>query len=254
MAERRRAPPVVYYGEYLVKMKFSAGAMSNTFLVEKGENTNKLFVLKIVNYFTDEDMDRAEREIAQLELLKSSYTVRLICSFTDHTNMCMVFEYCERGDLKNEITQLQKLPEQERVMCVWEILALMSLALNHLHSHDVLHCDIKPENIFVMADGSVRMGDFGLAKELIDKSYAGTIVGTKPYMAPEIFTQKKMDKQSDMYSLGIVVFELLTGIHPFAADSEQAMINKIVKNEVAKIPQFVPRDLSELIIGMMNPV
>jgi serine/threonine protein kinase len=63
-----------------------------------------------------------------------------------------------------------------------------------------------------------------------------------------------MDKFSDMYSLGIVVFELLTGIYPFAANSEQAIIEKIKKNEVSKLPSFVPKDLSELVVGMMNPV
>ncbi|KAA6368132.1 MAG: putative NEK/NEK1 protein kinase, partial [Streblomastix strix] len=220
MSQRRRA---VHYNQYFVKKKFGAGAMSRTFLVEEEENTNKLFVLKIVNYYNDDEIDRANIEIEQMQRLKSPFTVRLICSFIHDTDICMVLEYCERGDLRNEITQLQNLPEQERVMCVWEILAQMSLALNHLHSKGVLHRDIKPENVFVMADGSVRMGDFGLAKELIDKSYAQTIVGTKIYSAPEVFTLKKMDKQSDMYSLGIVVFELLTGIHPFAADSEQAM-------------------------------
>ncbi|KAA6360717.1 MAG: putative NEK protein kinase, partial [Streblomastix strix] len=154
----------------------------------------------------------------------------------------------------NEIAELQKLPIKERVMSVWEIFAQMALSMNHLHSHDVVHRDVKPENIFVMADRSVKMGDFGLLKLLTDLSYAKTVVGTKLYMAPEIFTKNRMDKRSDMYSLGIVVFELLTGKHPFAADTEQAMIDKMTNNEVAKLPEQVPKDLADIVMRMMNPL
>ncbi|KAA6372214.1 MAG: putative serine threonine protein kinase, partial [Streblomastix strix] len=210
MASAKRAPPVVYYGEYLVKEPFGEGGQSRTFLAEKEEISNKFFILKLVRYFTDKEQKQVDQEIEQLERLKSPFTVRLICSFVDRTDMCMVFEFCERGDLRNEIAELQKLPIKERVMNVWEIFAQMALSMNHLHSHDVVHRDVKPENIFVMADRSVKMGDFGLLKLLTDLSYAKTVVGTKPYMAPEVFTKKRMDKHSDMYSLGIVVFELLT--------------------------------------------
>ncbi|KAA6379414.1 MAG: putative serine/threonine-protein kinase Nek2, partial [Streblomastix strix] len=253
MASAKRAPPVVYYGEYLVKKPFGEGGQSRTFLGEKGAMSNKFFILKLVRYFTDKEQQQVDQEIEQLERLKSPYTVRLICSFVDRTDMCMVFEFCERGDLRNEIAELQKLPIKERVMSVWEIFAQMALSMNHLHTHDVVHRDVKPENIFVMADRSVKMGDFGLLKLLTDQSYAKTVVGTKPYMAPEVFTKKRMDKRSDMYSLGIVVFELLTGKHPFAADTEQAMIDKIRKNEVAKLPEQVPKELADIVMKMMNP-
>ncbi|KAA6394141.1 MAG: putative serine/threonine protein kinase [Streblomastix strix] len=253
MASAKRAPPVVYYGEYLVKKSFGEGGQSRTFLGEKGAKSNKFFILKLVRYFTDKEQQQVDQEIEQLERLKSPYTVRLICSFVDRTEMCMVFEFCERGDLRNEIAELQKLPIKERVMNVWEIFAQMALSMNHLHSHDVMHRDVKPENIFVMADRTVKMGDFGLLKLLTDLSYAKTVVGTKPYMAPEVFTKKRMDKRSDMYSLGIVVFELLTGKHPFAADTEQAMLIKMANNEVAKLPEQVPKDLADIVMRMMNP-
>ncbi|KAA6398004.1 MAG: putative serine/threonine-protein kinase Nek3 [Streblomastix strix] len=253
MAIVKLVPPVIRIGEYLVKKKFGTDAQSRTFLAEKEEMSDKFFTLKLVNYYTEEEQQQAEKEIDQMKSLKSPYTVNLICTFTRDIDMCLVFEFCERGDLRDEIVELQKLPIKERVMSVWEIFAQMALAVNHLHSHDVIHCGIKPENIFVIADRSVKMGDFGIQKVLIDQSYAKIIVGTKPYMAPEVFTKKRMDKQSDMYSLGIVVFELLTGKHPFAADSEQAMIDKIRKNEVAKLPEQVPKDLANFVMRMMNP-
>ncbi|KAA6398230.1 MAG: putative NEK protein kinase [Streblomastix strix] len=238
MASAKRAPPIVYYGEYLVKKSFGEGGQSRTFLAEKGAMSNKFFILKLVRYFTDKEQEQAEKEIEQLERLKSPFTVHLICSFVDRTDMCMVFEFCERGDLRTEIKELQNLPIKERVMNVWEIFAQMALSMNHLHTHDVIHCDIKPENIFVMADRSVKMGDFGLLKVLTDQSYAMTVVGTKPYMAPEVLINKMMDKQRQ---------------HPFAAKSEQTMIDKIRMNDVAKLPEQVPKDLADLVMSMMNP-
>ncbi|KAA6368537.1 MAG: putative nek4 protein, partial [Streblomastix strix] len=164
---------------------FEGGAQGRTFLVEH-DLTLKMFVLKIVSYYTKEQKERADMEIAQMQRLESPFTVRLICTFQRDLDMCMILEYCERGDLRKVIIDLQKLPEGERVQNVWELLAQIGLSLNHLHSNDVVHRDIKPENIFIMEDGSSRLGDFGLVKELADKSY-GTAVGTKPYMAPEVF-------------------------------------------------------------------
>ncbi|KAA6360718.1 MAG: hypothetical protein EZS28_043756 [Streblomastix strix] len=75
MASAKWAPPIVYYGEYLVKEKLGKGAQSRTFLAEKGAMSNKFFMLKLVNYYTDEDQQQANQEIEQLERLKSPYTV-----------------------------------------------------------------------------------------------------------------------------------------------------------------------------------
>ncbi|KAA6382607.1 MAG: putative protein kinase, partial [Streblomastix strix] len=239
------------YGEYLVIEQFEGGSQGRTFLAER-DLVQKRVVLKIVSYFKKKDKERADMEIALMKRLESPFTVRLICTFQDRADMCMILEYCERGDLRKVIIDLQKLSEAERVQIVWELLAQISLSLNHLHSNDVVHRDFKPENIFIMADGSSRLGDFGLVKELTDKDY-GTAVGTKPYMAPEVFMFQKMDKHSDMFSLGIVVCEMLTGKHPFDGGSDQATIQKIIRNDVAKLPSFVPKEMLELVTSMINP-
>ncbi|KAA6369318.1 MAG: putative NEK protein kinase, partial [Streblomastix strix] len=131
---------------------------------------------------------------------------------------------------------------------VWELFAQIILALNHLHTHDVIHRDIKPENIFIMEDGTARLGDFGLAKDLIG-TYNATVAGTKFYMAPEVFLQKKMDFSADVYAVGVVIFELLTGKHPFLMETELATIEKIVQGKPNELPDDIIDELSSGAFG-----
>ncbi|KAA6387827.1 MAG: putative serine/threonine-protein kinase ATG1t, partial [Streblomastix strix] len=142
--------------------------------------------------------------------------------------LCLILEYCAGGDLRKVIADLQKLPEAERLKRVIGLLSQIARALNHLHTHGVVHRDIKPENIFLMEDGTVRLGDFGLSKELTENYYA-TLAGTKIYLAAEVWMFRRMNFSADMFAIGLVVFELLTGQHPFNANNEQAIIDKIKK-------------------------
>ncbi|KAA6369919.1 MAG: putative protein kinase,serine/threonine-protein kinase [Streblomastix strix] len=136
-------------------------------------------------------------------------------------------------------------------MKVWELLSQIALAVNHLHINNVIHRDIKPENIFVMEDGSVRLGDFGLLKDLTNQNYA-TVVGTKVYHAPEVFTQKRMTFESDIFAIGNIIFELLTGKHPFDAKTEQEIIQKIVRYDIAKLPLSISKEFGSVLSEMMN--
>ncbi|KAA6384765.1 MAG: putative CAMK family protein kinase, partial [Streblomastix strix] len=153
----------------------------------------------------------------------------------------MITEYCEGGDLRKNISELQKLPVKERLMRVWELFAQIALSLNHLHSHNVLHRDIKPENIFLMQDGSIRLGDFGLAKILTENDYA-TYAGTKT------------TEQSDIFAFGCVIFELLTGQHPFQGKSKQEheMIENIKNGKVAQLPDWVSQGMKEIVMAMLS--
>ncbi|KAA6400359.1 MAG: putative protein kinase,serine/threonine-protein kinase [Streblomastix strix] len=183
--------------------------------------------------------------------LKHAIMVRLVYTFVDRTDMYMVMEYCENGDLRKVITELQQVPEEERLNRVCELFAQIILSLNFIHSMGVIHRDIKPENIFIMEDGSVRLGDFGLSKVLNEKDYA-TVAGTKYYFAPEVFQKKKMFFQTDIYSCGIVFCELLIGYHPLLTENEKATIENMTKGSTFELPIWVPTEIKELIMRMMN--
>ncbi|KAA6387376.1 MAG: putative Serine/threonine-protein kinase Nek3 [Streblomastix strix] len=237
------------YADIKVVKKLGHGAQGRVYQIVI-QSTEEEFAMKKIDCFSDEDKERIQREIDQMKKLKSRFTVRFICSFQDREDMCIVMQFCKQGDLRKFIAEFQKLSPEERLMRVWAILSQMIRALDFIHSQGVVHRDIKPENIFVLEDGSVCMGDFGLAKVISSKDYA-TMAGTKVYMAAEVWQNKRTDFLSDIFSVGIVTVELLTGRHPFESGSEQGTIDNIRNGKSSELPSYVSREMKELVTSMI---
>ncbi|KAA6371372.1 MAG: putative protein kinase domain protein [Streblomastix strix] len=240
------------FEDYEIIKKLFGGAMGKTFLV-KLKKTGVEYVMKRIDYLDEQDKKRADEEVEQMKKLESRFTVKLICVFPDRMDLCLILEYCKNGDLRKVIGELQKLPIEERINKVWNLFSQITQALDFMHSNQVVHRDIKPENIFLMEDGTIRLGDFGLAKELTLKYYA-TIAGTKFYLAAEVYLQNRMTYMSDMFAFGVVLFELLTGQHPFQSSNEQATIDKIKNGQHSDLPNWVPQEMKTAIIKMINTV
>ncbi|KAA6390668.1 MAG: putative CMGC kinase, CK2 family [Streblomastix strix] len=238
------------YEDFKIEKKLLGGAQGKTFLVQLLA-TGVFYVMKCLDYFVDEDKAIADSEISQMLKLASKFTVVLVETVIYGAHIYLIMEYYKGGDLKNTIIDLQKIPEKDRSIRVWEIFGQIARALHHLHSNGIMHRDLKPANIFMNEDGSIRLGDFGLTKDITDKEYA-TMAGTKENMAPEGHLTKKLDFKSDIFSLGIIVFQLLTNQHPFDAPSEAEMIEKIKKGDMTRLPGWVSRELKELVESMLS--
>ena len=143
----------------------------------------------------------------------------------------------------------------DRLRPVGEVLDIMiavAEALGYAHNAGVIHRDIKPANIMRLKDGRVKVTDFGIAKVMDSaKTRTGIVMGTPSYMSPEQVGGKKIDGRSDMFSLGIVFYEMLTGRKPFDGENLTALMYAIAKAPFTPLPEIVP-DMPPCCVAIVN--
>ncbi len=205
----------------------------------------------------------------------------IVAGQIEHQNICTVYDIVEKesysyivmqyieGEPLDEILKREKLEPEKAINIAIQIAKGLAAA----HKKGIVHRDIKPSNIIVMKDGTVKILDFGLAKpfytdkideETITKekevndpyslTKSGVIVGTVSYMSPEQATGKKIDHRSDIFSFGIILYELLTGEKPFKGDSQITIIANIIKEEPEPIENYgdFPKDVSKLLKRLLE--
>jgi eukaryotic-like serine/threonine-protein kinase len=165
----------------------------------------------------------------------------------DETFAYLTFEYIEGPTLDRLIADAKPLDPDYAI----EIVGQVGAGLEHAHLHGVIHRDVKPGNILISNDGRVLLADFALAiaPGVPTLTHSGTIAGTPAYMSPEQVMGKPVDARSDIFSLGIVFYELLTGRKPFSAESQAKLFAKIVEEEPAS-----PRQINHLIPSSINEI
>lgn len=127
------------------------------------------------------------------------------------------------------------------------------LALKYVHDRKILHRDLKTQNIFLTAKGDIKIGDFGIARVLQDTyDCAQTAIGTPYYLSPEICQEKPYNQKTDIWSLGCILYELVTLRHAFNANSMKGLILKILRGSYPSIPTYYSEDLRDLIGEMLT--
>ena len=150
----------------------------------------------------------------------------------------IVMEYVDGPSLREVLTQRERLSPGEALA----IIAPVCAALARAHAAGVIHRDIKPENVLIASDGTVKVADFGIARALADTSHTatGTLVGSVHYLAPELMGGAESSAASDQYSVGVLLFELLTGRKPLPADTPMAVVMRHAKEKIPSVRQFAP--------------
>src|SRR5246127_2329420 len=156
----------------------------------------------------------------------------------------MVFEYVDGETLKDRIRRLGRLPIGEAVAYTIEI----ARALGAAHARHIVHPDVKPQNVLIDQEGSAKVTDFGIARTLDEEGLTadGRVLGTTDYVSPEQALGRPVTGQSDLYSLGVVLYEMLTGEVPFKGENQVAVAMKHVREELPDVQTKRPEVSSAL--------
>lgn len=191
------------------------------------------------------DYMKAERDI--LTKVVHPFIVQLRYSFQTKSKLYLIFDFINGGHLFFHLYRQGIFSEEQARLYTAEIVS----AVSHLHKNGIVHRDLKPENILMDGDGHVVLTDFGLAKEIDESSRSNSLCGTMEYMAPEIIQAKGHNKNADWWSIGILLYEMVTGQPPFTHPNRQKLQQRIV-NERVKLPPMVTTEAHSLLKGLLQ--
>jgi len=234
----------VKINDFEVIKRISSGAYGKVCLAKK-RSTGDYFAIKLIDREKTIEKEQEDYIISELSIMRhvnSDYIVKLYYSFQNENYWFFVMEYINGGDLASLLQNCGYLEEPYARLYIAEII----VALEYLHSMNILHRDLKPRNILIDSTGHLKITDFGLSKTKIksrkwlenywhEKGLGkvvlthNKIVGTPHYIAPETIAENKCTVESDWWALGIIAFEILTGIPPYNGNTPEEVFENILK-------------------------
>ena len=230
-----RLSSTVLSGRYRLESKLGSGGMSTVYLA-LDEVLDRPVAVKLLHREISEEADQLERfrrEARAAARLSHPNLVGVIDAGEDDGRPYIVFEYIEGRTLKRRIQDEDRLPIDESVAYAIEI----GRGLTAAHARKLVHRDVKPQNVLIDPDGRAKVTDFGIARSLEQKgmTVTGRVLGTTDYVSPEQAMGEDVDERSDVYSLGIVLYEMLTGDVPFSAETQVGVAMKHVNEPMPDV-------------------
>lgn len=239
-------------GGYLLTGFLGKGGMGEVWLATHRDTGHEVAIKGLHSYLINEQavLDRFRREAETLALLQHPNIAGLVDYVEDHNGLYLVLEYVP-GDPLDEVIDLKTgpIPEQMAIAMFRQILK----GVDYAHQRGIIHRDIKPSNFLITEDGTVKILDFGIAKYLSDDkkmTRIGTRMGTVLYMSPEQVEGKPVDHRSDIYSLGVTLFQMLTAQPPYPSDSSEFEVFE----KITKIPLPRARTLYPAVSDRMQAI
>src|SRR5437763_15994912 len=227
-------------GRYRLEARIGQGGMATVYRA-LDETLQRRVAVKLMNREVVSDsaqLERFRREARAVAQLNHPHIVGVIDAGEDEGRPYIVFEYVEGETLKERIRRNGRLPIAEAVAYGIEI----ARALGAAHARHIVHRDVKPQNVLIDEQGSAKVTDFSIARslELDGLTAAGRVLGTTDYVAPEQAIGDGATEQSDIYSLGICLWEMLTGDVPYKADNQVAVAMQHVRSPLPDVTHLRP--------------
>ncbi|GMH10040.1 hypothetical protein Nepgr_011881 [Nepenthes gracilis] len=225
------------------------GAFGKVFQVRR-KGSSEIYAMKVMRKDKIMEQNHAEYMKAERDILTQidhPFIVQLRCSFQTKYRLYLVLDFVNGGHLFFQLYHHGLFREDLARIYAAEIVS----AVSHLHANGIMHRDLKPENILLDADGHVILTDFGLAKQFQENERSNSMCGTVEYMAPEIFIGKGHDKAADWWSVGVLIFEMVTGKPPFVGGNRGKIQQKIIKDKI-KLPAFLSSEAHSLLKGLLQ--
>ena len=235
--------------DFQIISKIGEGAYSLVYKVRRliDGNIYALKKVKLIN-LSEKERKNALNEVRLLASVKSKFVISYREAFFDEKDntLCMVMEYADGGDLYQKIKENRKSQILFEESDIWRIFIQLVKGLKALHELNILHRDLKSANVFLMKDGSVKLGDLNVSK-VFRKNMGYTQTGTPYYASPEVWNDKPYDSKSDIWSMGCVLYEMTALKPPFRAKNMEGLYKKVIEGNVMRIPGKFTNDLYKII-------
>ena len=244
--------------DFQIISKLGEGAYSTVFKVRRNID-NKIYALKKVKLLnlSEKEKENSLNEVRILASVKSNFVVSYKEAFFDEKDntLCIIMEFADRGDLYQKIVQHKKSAMLFEESDIWRIFIQLVKGLKSLHDLKILHRDMKSANVFLFSNGSAKLGDLNVSK-VAKRGLGYTQTGTPYYASPEVWKDKPYDNKSDVWSLGCVLYEMITLRPPFRAQNMEGLYNKVCKGQFSRIPDKFSDDLYKVVqfLLQVNPL
>ena len=243
--------------DFQIISKLGEGAYSTVFKVMRTVD-GKTYALKKVKLLnlSDKEKENALNEVRILASVKSNYVVSYKEAFFDEKDrtLCIVMEFADNGDLYQKIVEHKKKAMFFEESEIWRIFIQLVKGLKALHDLKILHRDLKSANVFLYKNGDAKIGDLNVSK--VTRAGVGhTQTGTPYYASPEVWNDSPYDNKSDIWSLGCVLYEMITLKPPFRAQDMEGLYKRVIKGQYSRIPERFSNDLFQIIqfLLQVNP-
>ena len=241
----------IKFEDYIILSKLGTGSFGQVFKVKlKDDSSDKVYAMKVINknlLIRKKQLKYAVGESSVLKQCDCPFIVKLYYSFQTLENLYMVEEYCPGGDLQYHL-KINLFEEEDAKFYIAEVI----LAIEYLHNLNIIYRDLKPENILIGEDNHVVLADFGLAKEgIVGKGVSQSFCGSPAYLPPETVNMKGVGKSGDIYGIGAVLYEMISGTPPFFANDVAVLFNKIKTCKII-LHQYFSEDLKDLLRKMLE--